>query len=102
LYNHPFFFHTHPFFFLQGSHLLANTLFAVLIWSLYMQFPVLAACAKVLTPTGHSLTGAALGLLLVLRTNSLLYCFTALLYSALLCFTLLSGVPDELGVRARV
>jgi predicted membrane chloride channel (bestrophin family) len=55
-----------------------------------MQFPALAACAKVLTPTGHSLTGAALGLLLVFRTNSLLYCaallrcFT-LLYSALLC-----------------
>jgi len=53
-----------------ASHLVANTLFAVLIYSLYVQIPALAACAKILTPTAHSLTGAALGLLLVFRTNS--------------------------------
>lgn len=53
-----------------ASHLIANTLFAILVYSLYIQFPALAACAKLLTPTGHSLVGAALGLLLVFRTNS--------------------------------
>lgn len=53
-----------------GSHLIANTLFAILVYSLYIQIPALAAAAKVMSPTGHSLTGAALGLLLVFRTNS--------------------------------
>jgi len=53
-----------------SSHLLANTLFAILVYSLYLQIPALAACAKILSPTGHSLSGAALSLLLVFRTNS--------------------------------
>jgi len=53
-----------------SSHLLANALFAVLVYSLYLQVPALTACAKMLSPTGHSLAGAALSLLLVFRTNS--------------------------------
>jgi len=53
-----------------SSHLIANTLFAILVYSLYIQLPALAAVAKILSPTAHSLTGAALGLLLVFRTNS--------------------------------
>ena len=40
-----------------SSHLLANTLFAILVYSLYLQIPALAACAKILSPTGHSLSG---------------------------------------------
>jgi predicted membrane chloride channel (bestrophin family) len=53
-----------------ASHLVANVFFAILVYSLYVQVPALVACAKLLSPTAHSLTGAALGLLLVFRTNS--------------------------------
>jgi len=53
-----------------SSHLLANTIFAILVYSLTLQIPALAACSKILGPTGHSLSGAALSLLLVFRTNS--------------------------------
>lgn len=52
------------------SHLIANVLFAVLVYSLYVQVPALAAMAKMLSPTAHSLAGGALSLLLVFRTNS--------------------------------
>ncbi len=55
---------------LQASHLLANTLFAVLIYIVYEENPAVVPYAKMMTPTGHSLTGSALGLLLVFRTNS--------------------------------
>jgi len=54
----------------QGSHLLANTLFAVLIYIIYEENPDVVPYAKMMNPTGHSLTGSALGLLLVFRTNS--------------------------------
>ena len=53
-----------------ASHLIANILFSVLIYYLYVQLPALKACAKLLSPVAHSLTGAVLGLLLVFRTNS--------------------------------
>jgi putative membrane protein len=43
---------------------------AISVYSLYIQIPMLAAVAKILSPTLHSLTGAALSLLLVFRTNS--------------------------------
>ena len=40
------------------------------IYTYYTQVPALAAVAKMLSPTAHSLAGGALSLLLVFRTNS--------------------------------
>ena len=40
------------------------------MYTYYTQVPALAAMAKMLSPTAHSLAGGALSLLLVFRTNS--------------------------------
>ena len=53
-----------------ASHLVANVLFAALVYALYLHVPAVKAAAKLLSPVAHSLTGAVLGLLLVFRTNS--------------------------------
>ena len=53
-----------------SSHMVANVLFSLFIYFLYLQSTWLAGIAKILGPVAHSLTGAALGLLLVFRTNS--------------------------------
>jgi hypothetical protein len=52
-----------------GSHLIANTLVALVIYLVYWFFPW-ALPVKMLSPIAHSLTGTVLGLLLVFRTNS--------------------------------
>jgi hypothetical protein len=53
-----------------SSALLANVVCSVIVYGLYMQIPIMTAAAKILTPQVHQLTGAALSLLLVFRTNS--------------------------------
>ena len=53
-----------------SSHLFANTLFAVAIWCAYLLMPSLQAACAGFSTVPHSLTGGALGLLLVFRTNT--------------------------------
>ena len=54
-----------------SSHLIANTVFATLIWIAYCVFPkTVKFLIAGLTPTPHLLLGSALGLLLVFRTNT--------------------------------
>uniref|UniRef100_A0A7S4PQ23 Uncharacterized protein n=1 Tax=Guillardia theta TaxID=55529 RepID=A0A7S4PQ23_GUITH len=53
-----------------SSHLFANTLFAVAIWCAYLLMPSLQAVCAGFSTVPHSLTGGALGLLLVFRTNT--------------------------------
>jgi predicted membrane chloride channel (bestrophin family) len=52
------------------SFLVFQTLWSVVCYFLYWNIPILAAAAKILTLQIHSLTGAALSLLLLFRTNS--------------------------------
>eukprot|EP00960_Hanusia_phi_P033100 750261-Hanusia_phi.AAC.1 len=53
-----------------SSHLFANTLFAVAIWCAYLLVPSVQAVCAGFSTVPHSLTGGALGLLLVFRTNT--------------------------------
>ena len=54
-----------------SSHLLANTVFAIMIWACYCLFPkTMQFLIAGLNPTPHMLLGSALGLLLVFRTNT--------------------------------
>jgi putative membrane protein len=62
-------FFTSPVLHRVGGRLLANVLFALLIYLLHL-LPAVQAVAKLLNPVAHSLTGAVMGLLLVFRTNS--------------------------------
>ena len=53
------------------SHLLANTIFAVMVWLGYVHYPnTVGFLTAGLHPGAHLLLGGALGLLLVFRTNT--------------------------------
>jgi hypothetical protein len=54
-----------------SSHLLANTIFAVMVWAAYVFYPQhMRYLTAGLNPQHHLLLGNALGLLLVFRTNT--------------------------------
>jgi len=60
-----------PIFWRVFSNLVANFVFATAVWLLYAYwFPPLAAFCAGLTTVPHALTGGAIGLLLVFRTNA--------------------------------
>ena len=54
-----------------SSHLIANTVFAIMVWAAYVLWPKqLRFLTAGLTPQHHLLLGNALGLLLIFRTNT--------------------------------
>lgn len=54
-----------------ASHLLANTLVAILVWALSVYYPAhIGNLIKGMNTSAHGLISGALGLMLVFRTNS--------------------------------
>jgi len=53
-----------------STHLITNTVWAGLVYLMYIKLPAFKAICSTLNPTPHSLAAGALSLLLVFRTNS--------------------------------